>query len=889
MTRQGGAVSWLPILGGLEHNRYVHLVEREAQLETLSARLGEAEAGSGRLVLVGGDAGAGKTALVSAFCDGVSSRVRVLIGRCDPLSTPRPLGPLLDVAAATGGRIGGLDPYNVPGRDLFAALLSDLTGRRAPTVLVLEDLQWADEATLDLIRFLGRRIETARALVIATYRSDETASRSWLRTLAGDLATTKSTSRLEVPSLSRSAVRELAAGSGLDPDDLYRRTGGNAFFVSEVVAVGRTAVPATISDAVLARVARLPSESLAQLETLAVIGPRLEPGPLADLVEQVELEPAVAVGLLEWSGGVLAFRHELAREAVLDSVSPARRRDVHRRVLAVLLAHTRGAVGEAARIAHHAGGADEAEAILEYAPQAAEEAARLGAHREAAEHYADAMRYADTLPSATRADLLERLALELHLTDRISDALAAQQAAVDVRRELGDPVTLGEALSRLSSVLVANGDGEAADERSREALGVLEKIEDDGAKARALANRARICLLRGDYVGAVEHARPALVLEEEFSDLALRAETSLTLGLALEMLADESGRDLVESGMRLAIESGSDAVRARAQSNVMYVSVVHELDLERAAAVDEEMIEFCLRRDLDHLLALALSSKAEIAFLQGRWDDALRLARSVLRRSQSVRPKLQSLVVVGRTLARRGEEGAIAALDEALALSSGRQHIRDVHGARAEAAWLAGRPGRTRREARLALARGGSLLEPLSRGELALRFRDAGEEAELEGLPEPYRLQLSGDWRAARDFWAARGFRYEAARAALDGDDEAALRSALVELEALGARPLAGMVSRRLRALGVKGVARGPRPSTREAPFGLTRRELEVLGLVAAGLRTTEIADRLYIAPKTVERHTSAIFGKLQVRSRTEAARVAAGAGLGADEIGLPN
>jgi DNA-binding CsgD family transcriptional regulator/tetratricopeptide (TPR) repeat protein len=878
----------LPIRSVLDHNPCVDLVERDAQLETLRARLSEAEAGGGRLVLVGGDAGAGKTALVSAFCEGVSPRVRVLIGRCDPLTTPRPLGPLLDIASATGGRIGGLDPRDVSVHDLFAALLRDLSARRAPTVLVLEDLQWADDATFDLIRFLGRRIETARALVIATYRSDEAASRSWLRTLAGDLATTKSASRLDVPPLSRTAVRELAAGSGLDPDDLFRRTGGNAFFVSEVVAVGRTALPATISDAVLARAARLPPESLAQLGALAVIGPRLEAGPVAELVERAELEPAVAVGLLEWSDGVLAFRHELAREAVLDTMSAARRREIHRRVLAVLLAHPREVVGEAARIAHHAGGADEAEAILEYAPQAAEEAARLGAHREAAEHYANAARHADALPPATRADLLQRMGLELLLTDRIAQALAAQQAAVDIRRELGDPVPFGEALSRLSSVLLANGDGDAADERSRQALRLLEETEHGGAKARALANQARICLLRSDDVGAIEHARPALALAEDLGDIELRAQTRLTLGLALEMLADASGRNLVEDGMRLAIESGSDAVRARAQSNVVYVSLLHELDLERAAAVNEDVIEFCLRRDLGHQLALALTWKAEIAFLQGRWDDALRLARSVLDRSQSVMPRLHSLVILGRTLARRGEEGATAALDDALESSSGRQHARDVHGARAESAWLAGRRGRARREARLALAAGGSVLEPLWRGELALRFRDAGEEVELGRLPEPYRLQLSGDWRAARDVWARRGFRYEAARAALDGDDEGALRAALDELGALGARPLAGMVSRRLRELGVKGVPRGPRPSTREAPFGLTRRELEVLRLVAVGLRTAEIADRLYIAPKTVERHTSAIFGKLQVRSRTEAARVAAGAGLVADDIRVP-
>jgi DNA-binding NarL/FixJ family response regulator len=138
---------------------------------------------------------------------------------------------------------------------------------------------------------------------------------------------------------------------------------------------------------------------------------------------------------------------------------------------------------------------------------------------------------------------------------------------------------------------------------------------------------------------------------------------------------------------------------------------------------------------------------------------------------------------------------------------------------------------------------------------------------------------MAGDWRAAADAWDAIGCPYEQALALLDGD-EAAQRNALAIFERLGARPAAEMLRRQLRTAGARGLPRGPRPTTQANPYGLTNRQLEILLLLAEGLRNPEIADRLSTTPKTVEHHVSDVLAKLNVRSRAEAVRLAYQLGL---------
>jgi len=246
------------------------LLERSAELELLRSDLAAVRAASGgRLILLAGEAGIGKTTLVRELC-GQAGRVRVLSGACDALHTPRPLGPLLDVAAKEGGQLGAaVDEGASPSR--VAAALADELRRRSPTILVLEDLHWADEATLDAVRLLARRLDSLRTLVVATYRDDEIERTHAARLLLGELVGHPAVERLILPALSLPAVEALADGHDVDVELLHQRTGGNPFFVTEVLASGGAGVPDTVRDAVLARAARLDDDARALLDAVAVV------------------------------------------------------------------------------------------------------------------------------------------------------------------------------------------------------------------------------------------------------------------------------------------------------------------------------------------------------------------------------------------------------------------------------------------------------------------------------------------------------------------------------------------------------------------------------------------------------------------------------------------
>ena len=423
-------------------------LERSSQVAALNDHLAAVvRLSGGRLVFIGREAGVGKTALVRRFCAEHARAVRILTGSCDALFTPRPLGPLLDIAQVVDGELAerGGRPY-----EIAAALVRALRSG-APAILVVEDLHWADEATLDVMRMVGRRIEAVPALVLATYRDDELDRVHPLRVMLGELPTGEAITRLRLGPLSPAAVAELAEPFGVDAADLYRKTAGNAFFVTEALAAGDVTIPPTVRDAVLARAARLRAGALALLEAVAVVpplaGPWLLEGLAPDAVARVD--DCVASGMLTPVAGGVAFRHELARLAIEESLTPVQRRAVHRRALQVLARPPAGPP-DLARLAHHAEAAADRAAVLRFAPAAAAQAARLGAHREAAAQYARALQFADGLPPRAWAELLERRAHECFLTDDFDASIAAGREAVRHFGDAGDRLRQGDAMNRLS-------------------------------------------------------------------------------------------------------------------------------------------------------------------------------------------------------------------------------------------------------------------------------------------------------------------------------------------------------------------------------------------------------------------------------------------------------
>ena len=864
------------------------LLERTTYLEQLHEIRREADAGHGRLVFVGGEAGIGKTSLVERFVREVRPDARTAVFSCDGLATPGPLGPLFDVGQALGPDVEQLLADSAPPSQIYRAILSELSNAGTFTILIGEDAHWSDEATLDLVRFLGRRIGGVPAMFIVTYRDDQVGPYHPLRRVLGDLTTAPAVRRMSLPPLSIAAVASLAAGSPFDLTDLYQSTGGNPFFVTEVLAAGISEVPTSVRDAVFARAALLSPDGRTLLEAASVIGMQFDPALLQAVVGgsiQDGMEECLVVGMLRPVGRELAFRHGIAWKAIMDSVSPPRRLALNRRILTALQQDP--TVGlDLARLAHHAAEAGDGEAVLRFAPLAARHAADLSAHREAAAQYRRALRFAAARPPTERAQLLEAYSTECYLTGVTDAAIDARREAIAIWSERGERLAEGAAQTWLSRLYWFAGRNDDAERAGRDALALLEGLSPGAELAMAFSNQAQLRMLAHDTDAAITWSERAMQLAESLGETNILVHALNNAGRARLLHEDETGRPLLERSLSLARQAGFDDHVARALANLAWSALTSgQLSLAHRYLADG--ISFTSERDLTAMELYLRAGRATLRAHQGDWDEAVSEASDVMEKpSATPLTRIVALTVLGRLRSRRGEN-ADAQLDAALELADKTgetQRLGPVRAARAEAAWLAGDPDRVAAEVG---AVSGAVVKQRDRwvaGELAVYLDRVGRLSDsLLGsadLPKPFVHELAGDVAGAARCWEDRGFPLEAARAQARSADEESLRRAFATFDRLGAHVEAGMVVQRLRQVGVRSLPRGRRPQTRSNPVGLTARELEILKLVVQGRRDAEIATELFLSKKTVGHHVSSILAKLDVRSRTEAADTVARLGI---------
>ncbi len=914
------------------------LIERDSDLDVLNALRSDAAAGQGRIALVLGEAGIGKTSLLREFAGLQRRDTRVLWGSCEALFTPHPLAPLYDIAR----QIGGAFPDQLEAAEsrdrVFNLTIDELARGPAPTVVIIEDTHWADEATLDFIKFLGRRLHRLGVLLIISYRDDEVNPRHPLCSVVGDLPP-KSARRLHLAPLSAEGVASLAREAGQAAPDLcaslHHVTGGNPFFVTEALAAAESNVPATVRDAVIARMARLSDAARGIVNLASLVPGKMESWLLEAAIPGVEaaaIRECLGVGMVALEDGSLAFRHELARRAAEEQIEPMHRRALHGCILDVLA--TRGAEQGAGvpttRLVHHADLAGDSAGVLRHAPLAAERAAALGAHREAAEHYATALRHAAALAVEQRAELYERLSYECYLTEQIPAATKARESALTLRRVAGDRLKEGDNLRWLSRLCWFNGQKKASDAHAGQAVRILETLPPGRELAMAYSNCAQLYMLADQPDLALQWGGKAIALASTLADAEILCHALNNVGTAKLHNADESGRADLEQSLRLAREAGFQEHAARAYTNLAS-SAVRRREFADARAYLDEGITFCEEHDLESWCRYMTAMRARANLALGDWPAATEDALAITQHPRAaIISKIPALVVLAQVRARRGDPHVARSLDDArdLAQPTGEmQRIGLVMTARAEAAWLDGRPETVLEELRQCQAAASLQADLWMRNELdfwlarcsAAAAENGLQEAEpAESMPaaraglatagaaknrpaenpsgaarppaiaDPYALQLAGDWRGAAAAWAALGCCYEQAMALAESDEESSLRQALEICEQMGAAPLAAILRRKLRASGVRGVTRGAQERTRRNPQGLTNSELKVLALLVQGRRNAEIARRLFVSEKTVGHHVSAILGKLDVRSRGEAAAAAGRlgllAGLGAEE-----
>jgi DNA-binding SARP family transcriptional activator len=778
------------------------LLERESSLAALNEYAVQALRGEGRLILLGGEAGVGKSTLVERMRQNLPG-ARWSWSTCDGLFTPRPLGPLFDLSDQLGGVLRERCQSGADRGELFRALLHQVCTPEVLDVVVVEDIHWADEATLDLLRYLGRRLHDAATLLIVTYRNDGMAASDPFRITLGDLCVQRCTRRIDLAPLSLDAVRVLAEGSGLAAAELHELTGGNPFYVTEVLQAGMREVPASARDAVLARAARLSTGSREMLDVAALTGSRVEARLLASVTSRQPppIDELLVNGLLVEDGAWVRFRHEIARLAVAQAVAAHRALAIHGRVLEAL--RSLGCKDDA-RLAFHAEAAGNDTAAMRHASAAARRAARLGAHLEAAAQFERALRCSGGVDPATLAGLHEGLADEVSLLDRWQEAEKAQEHALALWLEAGDRLRTGGALWRLSRIRWNLCRGHDALTAARAAVLALEALGPSVELARAYATFANQRMLCADHDGAIGLAQRAQELAARFDAADVYSDALNTQAASLA----NQGLDWTGSMRRaldIALSGGHHAQAARAYYNLSGIHI-DKRQFAEAEPYLAEGIAYCDEHDITTFARCLRGELASLLERTGRWDEAMALSADLLRQAgPSPANRLCLLVRLGTMRARRGEAGVWECLDEGVAHADETgepQQQVPTRLVRAEAYWLQGRHDLARHEAELAddsCAR----LDAWHRGAVALWLRRTGSTRPVRGeIAEPYRLLVDGDSTQAAAGWTRLGCQYDAAMALADAPDEAALREALGILTGLGAQAAARITRQRLRALG---------------------------------------------------------------------------------------
>lgn len=873
------------------------LLEREAAIQSFT-NIAEDVSQSGKILLISGEAGIGKTTLLEHMRLTMDGRINMLWSGCDPLFTPRPYAPLHDFAKFLSNELSALletndSPTKISNK-IAATLYANLESLQQPIVLIIEDVHWADHATLDLLKFLVRRISFVKCMLCLTYRDDEVTVEHPLSSVL-NLAPSAHTTRIQLHPLSVKAVENLTKKTFHNAKSLHKITSGNPFFVTEILASKASqeqAIPSSIHDAIGTRLYHLAEGERSLLQTLSLI-PYSIPVVLIEHLfgEQGETYAMACVArkLLQCdANGEFRFRHELARLATLASLLVIQQKRIHCNILASL--EELGLTHNLAWLAHHAQGGLDAASVLKYAPQAATEAANLGAHKEAASYYEDALKFVEYADAELAATLHENWAYEVGLTTHMKPSVIdARRTAITLWRALGRKDKIGENLRWLSRLYWYQGQAARAEHYANDAINIFEQMPASFELAMAYSMRAQLDMLNDRYEEAISWGNKALALEQQFNNPSVKVHALTNLGTALLMKGDEAGEAMLNESLTLSKMHGMHEEAARVYTNYSDYCVRYK-HLSLADELTAKGIQYDSSHDLDSWTYYLVGIQAQLRLEQGRLIEAETIAAGVQNlENQTLLMKLPALIVLARARSRMAMADSEKVLQQALndALATGEnQYIIPARFSIIERAWLTDNHQLAIEHVKALSELNSDILNVWQLGELSawvsrmhLSTPPNKQLASInKPIPLPYECELLGHIQAAYDSWQSLGMPFDAAICLLQTKGENR-QSAFVTASLALSNMQANGVLIKLKQLATEEgfvdqlpkARRGPYAKTRQHPAGLTSKEQQVIKLLAVGASNQDIADALSRSQRTIENHVSSILSKLNVENRIEA------------------
>lgn len=849
------------------------LVERDSQLRDLLDAIGSSSS-EGNVVLISGEAGHGKSSLIRAALGNLDHKFTILTASSEPVGIPTAFAPLYDVIGhlpadlADEIRAGsGIAPV---GARLVDYLKND------HVVMVFDDIHWADEATLGLVRYVGRRIGATASCLISAYRPEYLDSVAPLRLVVADLG--PEAVRIELPALSVDGVVEMADGIDVDPVAVHRATLGNPFFVDEVLQHPGSDVPPTVQNAILANIDGLPPEAVELVGLVAISREGLSLDMLSTMVANAEglIELAIQRRVLDFEDGLVGCRHDLIRESLVQSMSPVASKRRHGELLAVLEGSARG-VDDISRLAYHSVGAGHHAKAFEYSTMAGHNAAKVGAHRQASLHYLNALEADDRTDLDLRSEILLAAAIEDMTVNKDDRACALAAERVDLAESEEQEA---RARAWLSYFQCRKNDLPAVRAEATKAIAVLEELPFSKELAIALSSLAWVEAVEGNHGRALDVSQRAIEMAKSTGARDFEIKASLTAARLLSDRGDPSGPERMKQVADLAMAEGHGEFGANAAYAVGCV-LMNEFALEDAREAFTRAAEYASSKELDAWYVASTASRLSTNVWAGRWNEADRDLEVVRDQKTCIETEIEILVAAATLRLRRGDPGAADLISEIVNRADGstdREVLESTCALLMEAGWVGVLPEEQVREFydRTIQQKTVSRLHNWN----ALAFWANRLGMEMPSGPElgPSQLEIAGKPGEAADAWEQAGYVVEPViiRATTP---EADLHAAFTRLDQLGAEGVATGLRNELSRRGVTKLPRRARPTTRENGLRLTNRESEVLSLVAAGLSNAAIGEKLFITEKTASHHVSSILSKLSVANRTEAVAVAAGSG----------